>query len=253
MLVEHAIPSSTPPAGARRHQFARRRGASFLVMADGSTLLALASSPDLQAPVRRRSRTEYQGMRVSPAPVVTPRCTRDHARDHSAGSQRHGCRRHTVPGFLYAGVMIDAAGNRRRSIQLPIGDPETQPIADALRTWSISSSTESTAHRPDRAEWDRGRARRRPRRRRLSRRPAPGGVISGLNQASDECKVFHAATSVVDGKVVTSGGRVLCVTALGDNVRHAQRNAYAAVASIHFDGMQFRTDIGHHALVARRG
>jgi hypothetical protein len=83
--------------------------------------------------------------------------------------------------------------------------------------------------------------------------PRRGDAVSGLDAASDECKVFHAATSIADGKVVTSGGRVLCVTALGDTVRHAQRNAYAAVARIHFDGMQYRTDIGHRALAARKG
>jgi phosphoribosylamine--glycine ligase len=160
-------------------------------------------------------------------------------------------------GFLYAGVMIDADGNPSTlEFNCRLGDPETQPIMMRLKSDLVDlfeHGINGTLDRID-AEWDRRVA--------LGvvlaaagypGDPRRGDVISGLDQASDECKVFHAATSIADGKVVTSGGRVLCVTALGDNVRHAQRNAYAAVALIHFDGMQYRTDIGHHALVARRG
>ncbi|HEX8012224.1 MAG TPA: phosphoribosylglycinamide synthetase C domain-containing protein, partial [Casimicrobiaceae bacterium] len=83
--------------------------------------------------------------------------------------------------------------------------------------------------------------------------PRKGDPISGLPDATDECKVFHAGTTLVDGQALTAGGRVLCVTALGDTVRQAQRSAYATVDAIHFDGMQYRRDIGQRALAARRG
>ena len=86
--------------------------------------------------------------------------------------------------------------------------------------------------------------------------PRKGDVITGLERVTSDthpdCKVFHAATADADGRIVVTGGRVLCVTALGDSVRQAQRSAYAAVADIRFDGMQYRTDIGHRALAARR-
>jgi phosphoribosylamine--glycine ligase len=82
--------------------------------------------------------------------------------------------------------------------------------------------------------------------------PRKGDAISGIAAEPGECKVFHAGTRLVDGKPVSAGGRVLCVTALGETVRQAQKNAYACVESIHFEGMQYRKDIGHRALAARR-
>jgi len=152
--------------------------------------------------------------------------------------------------------MIDPSGNPSTlEFNCRLGDPEAQPIMMRLKSDLVDlleHGINGTLDRVD-AEWDRRVA--------LGVVLAAGGypddprrgdAISGLDHASDGCKVFHAGTSLVDGKVVTSGGRVLCVTALGDTVRHAQRNAYAAVARIHFDGMQYRTDIGHRAL-ARRG
>ncbi len=83
--------------------------------------------------------------------------------------------------------------------------------------------------------------------------PREGDVITGLDAPLADAKVFHAATATAGGNVVTCGGRVLCVTALGETVRQAQRSAYAAQAGIHFAGMQFRTDIGHRATAARKG
>ena len=82
--------------------------------------------------------------------------------------------------------------------------------------------------------------------------PRKGDVISGLDGAGEDCKVFHAGTALAGDGIVTRGGRVLCVTALGETVRQAQRTAYAAVAGIHFDGMHYRRDIGHHAIAARK-
>ena len=82
--------------------------------------------------------------------------------------------------------------------------------------------------------------------------PRKGDVIAGLDASRDDCKIFHAGTAAAGDDIVTQGGRVLCVTALGETVKQAQRNAYAGVARIHFDGMQYRGDIGYRALSARK-
>ncbi len=163
-------------------------------------------------------------------------------------------------GFLYAGVMIDAAGAPRTlEFNCRLGDPETQPILLRLKTDFVElalAAVNGTLDRVD-AEWDRRAglgvvlaAAGYP------DDPQKGAAIHGLDDvaaaADGDCKVFHAGTLAADGAVVVSGGRVLCVTALGDSVRHAQRAAYDAVARIHFDGMQYRTDIGHRA-IARKG
>jgi phosphoribosylamine--glycine ligase len=160
-------------------------------------------------------------------------------------------------GFLYAGVMIDAAGNPRTlEFNCRLGDPETQPILMRLKSDFVDLLEHATSGALDRAEpeWDRRSA--------LGvvlaaagypDNPRKGDPISGLNAVSEECKVFHAGTLLADGKAVTAGGRVLCVTALGETVRQAQRAAYAAIDAIHFDGMQYRKDIGNRALATRRG
>jgi phosphoribosylamine--glycine ligase len=163
-------------------------------------------------------------------------------------------------GFLYAGVMIDAAGNPKvLEFNCRMGDPETQPIMARLK----SDFVELVQHALDgtlgsaEAEWDRRTA--------LGVVLAAAGypdaprkddTIEGLERvtadAHPDVLVFHAGTALAGGKTVVSGGRVLCVTALGDSVRLAQRAAYAAVSEIRFAGAQFRTDIGHRA-VARTG
>jgi phosphoribosylamine--glycine ligase len=159
-------------------------------------------------------------------------------------------------GFLYAGVMIDAAGAPRTlEFNCRLGDPETQPIMLRLKSDLVELVEAALTGTLDRveAEWDRHAA--------LCvvlaaagypESPRKGDAISGLDKERDDCKIFHAGTALADGKVVTSGGRVLGVTALGETVRQAQRTAYATVAGVRFDGMQYRKDIGHRAVAARK-
>jgi len=260
MLVEHRIAVEHTAAGPRLviEDFLDGEEASFIVMADGKHVLALASSQDHKRLRDGDIGPNTGGMGAySPAPVVTPevhaRIMREIILPAVNGMAADGI---PYTGFLYAGVMIDGAGNPSAlEFNCRLGDPETQPIMMRLKSDLIDlleHGIHGTLDQID-AEWDRRVA--------LGvviaaagypDEPRRGDVISGLDQEVDQCKVFHAATLVVDGKVVTSGGRVLCVTALGDTVRHAQRNAYAAVAGIRFDGMQYRTDIGHRALAPRR-
>jgi phosphoribosylamine--glycine ligase len=193
----------------------------------------------------------------SPAPVVTPRV---HARimREIILPAINGMAADGTPycGFLYAGVMIDAEGNPRTlEFNCRLGDPETQPILMRLKTDLVDllqHAVDGTLDRVD-AEWDRRAA--------LGvvlaaanypEQPRTGDAIAGLGTVGADSMVFHAATALSGDAVVTSGGRVLCVTALGETVRQAQRAAYAAAADIRFDGMQFRTDIGHRAIAARK-
>ncbi len=233
--------------------------ASFIVMADGAHVLALASSQDHKRLQDGDLGPNTGGMGAySPAPVVTPRMHARIMREiiHPAVN---GMAADGIPytGFLYAGVMIDAEGNPRTlEFNCRLGDPETQPILLRLKSdllELLQHAVDGTLDQVD-AEWDRRAA--------LGvvlaaagypDRPREGDVITGLDAPLTDGKVFHAATAKVSKGIVTSGGRVLCVTALGETVRLAQRAAYTAVARIHFDGMQYRTDIGHRAIVARKG
>ena len=234
--------------------------ASFIVMADGTHVLPLASSQDHKRLGDADQGPNTGGMGAySPAPAVTPtvhaRIMREIIQPAVAGM---AAERMPYTGFLYAGVMIDAAGNPRvLEFNCRLGDPETQPIMVRLGSDLVSLLEHAIAGTLDavEAEWDRRAA--------LTvvlaaagypGAPRKGDVITGLEAAAahPDVVVFHAGT-VRDGDVVrTNGGRVLGVTALGDSVRQAQSAAYTAVASIHFDGMQYRSDIGHRAL-ARRG
>jgi phosphoribosylamine--glycine ligase len=233
--------------------------ASFIVMADGSNVLPLASSQDHKRLLDDDRGPNTGGMGAySPAPVVTPavhaRIMREIILPAVQGMAAEGI---PYTGFLYAGVMIDAAGNPRTlEFNCRLGDPETQPILMRLKSDFVDLLEHATSGALDRAEpeWDRRSA--------LGvvlaaagypDNPRKGDPISGLNAVSEECKVFHAGTLLADGKAVTAGGRVLCVTALGETVRQAQRAAYAAIDAIHFDGMQYRKDIGNRALATRRG
>jgi len=159
-------------------------------------------------------------------------------------------------GFLYAGLMIDAAGTPRvLEFNCRLGDPETQPIMMRLRSDLFELIERAMSGKLDEteAEWDRRAA--------LGvvlaaanypEAPRKGDVISGLDARGDDFHVFHAGTDLADDKVVTAGGRVLCVTALGDSIKMARARAYQVVDAIRFDGMQYRTDIGHRAIEARR-
>jgi phosphoribosylamine--glycine ligase len=160
-------------------------------------------------------------------------------------------------GFLYAGLMIDAAGNPKvLEFNCRLGDPEAQPILLRLKSDLVDLLDRAVDGKLDTidAAWDRRAA--------LGvvlaaanypDTPRKGDEISGLPLRGEDYHVFHAGTELRDGKVVTSGGRVLCVTALGDSVRIAQRRAYEVLAGIRFEGMQYRSDIGHRAIEARGG
>ena len=232
--------------------------ASFIVMADGRNVLPLASSQDHKRLRDGDAGPNTGGMGAySPAPVVTPevhaRIMREIILPAVNGMAADGI---PYTGFLYAGVMIDAAGNPRTlEFNCRLGDPETQPILLRLKSDLLDLLEHAIAGTLDRidAEWDRRAA--------LGvvlaaagypDAPRKGDAISGLGAAMEDCKVFHAGTSLVNRHTVTAGGRVLCVTALGETVRQAQRVAYAAVDAIRFDGMQYRRDIGHRALAPRR-
>jgi phosphoribosylamine--glycine ligase len=232
--------------------------ASFIVMADGRNVLPLASSQDHKRLRDGDAGPNTGGMGAySPAPVVTPavhaRIMREIILPAVNGMAADGI---PYTGFLYAGVMIDAAGNPRTlEFNCRLGDPETQPILMRLKSDLLDLLEHAIAGTLDRidAEWDRRAA--------LGvvlaaagypDTPRKGDPISGLGAATEDCKVFHAGTALVDRHAVTAGGRVLCVTALGETVRQAQRVAYAAVDAIRFDGMQYRRDIGHRALAPRR-
>jgi len=233
--------------------------ASFIVMADGRNVLPLASSQDHKRLLDDDRGPNTGGMGAySPAPVVTPtvhaRIMREIILPTVQGMADEGT---PYTGFLYAGLMIDAAGNPRTlEFNCRLGDPEAQPMMLRLRSDLVELLLHATNGALDRidAEWDRRAA--------LGvvlaaggypDRPRKGDPISGLDAMPENCKVFHAGTALADGRPVTAGGRVLCVTALGETVRQAKRAAYAAVAGIHFDGMQYRKDIGNRALAVRRG
>jgi phosphoribosylamine--glycine ligase len=159
-------------------------------------------------------------------------------------------------GFLYAGLMIDAQGHPKTlEFNCRMGDPETQPIMMRLKTDLVEVLMAATEPGPHgqldkiELEWDRRVA--------LGvvmaahgypMNPRKGDVIAGLPKDADDAVVFHAGTVVKDGDVVTSGGRVLCVTVLADKVVLAQQHAYEVARSIQFDGAQYRKDIGWRAV-----
>ena len=228
--------------------------ASFIVICDGSHALALATSQDHKRLRDGDAGPNTGGMGAySPAPVITPevhaRVMREIIQPTLQGMAADG-----VPysGFLYAGLMIDAAGNPKTlEFNCRLGDPEAQPIILRLKSDLFALLEHALEGSLDRAEveWDRRAA--------LGvvlaaagypEAPRMGDPIQGLLKANDACRVFHAGTRLEGKQLVTHGGRVLCVTALGDSLRVARSRAYEAAASIRFDGMQFRKDIGQRAL-----
>jgi phosphoribosylamine---glycine ligase len=246
------------PARVVIEAFLTGEEASFIVMADGLHVLPLASSQDHKRLLDGDAGPNTGGMGAySPAPVVTPavhaRIMREIIVPAVGGMAAEGI---PYSGFLYAGVMIDKEGNPLTlEFNCRLGDPETQPILMRLKTdlvELVEHAVEGTLDRIE-ADWDRRAALGVV----LASAGYPGtsrkgDAISGLDVARDDCKVFHAATAQDGQRIVTAGGRVLCVTALGETLRQAQRTAYAAVSGIHFDGMQYRRDIGHRALGARK-
>ena len=243
-------------AGARVviEEFMAGEEASFIVMADGKHALAMATSQDHKRLKDGDEGPNTGGMGAySPAPVVTPqihaRVMREIINPTLAGMAADGL---PYSGFLYAGLMIDEAGAPRVvEFNCRFGDPETQPIMMRLKTDLVDLIEAGIAGKLDSAEadWDRRVA--------LGVVLAAGGypddpkkgdAISGLDARVEDAHVFHAGTSLKDGKVVSSGGRVLCVTALGDSVKEAQTRAYELASQIQFDGMQYRRDIGFRAI-----
>ena len=256
MLVENRMGD----AGARVviEEFLAGEEASFIVMCDGEHVLPLATSQDHKRLKDGDAGPNTGGMGAySPAPVVTPalhaRVVREIVTPTIRGMAKDG-----VPysGFLYAGLMIDAAGNPRvLEFNCRLGDPETQPILVRLKSDLLELLDRAVDGKLDTAEvqWDRRTA--------LGvvmaaanypDTPRKGDEITGLPPAGTDYHVFHAGTELRDGKVLTSGGRVLCVTALGDSVRMAQKRAYEVIEGIRFDGMQYRRDIGFRAIAARK-
>jgi phosphoribosylamine--glycine ligase len=243
-------------AGARVvvEEFLAGEEASFIVMVDGKNVLAMATSQD-----HKRLKDGDQGPNTggmgaySPAPVVTPdvhaRTLREVIMPTVHGMEADGM---IYTGFLYAGLMISPDGGIKvLEFNCRMGDPETQPIMMRLKSDYAVIVEHAIAGTLDKveAEWDRRTA--------LGvvmaaanypDTPRSGDVITGVAKASEDAHVFHAGTKMQDGKVVTSGGRVLCVVALGDMVKLAQKHAYEVAEHIHFDGAQMRHDIGYRAI-----
>jgi phosphoribosylamine--glycine ligase len=192
----------------------------------------------------------------SPAPCVTPEVHAKAMREIILPTVR-GMAADGIPftGFLYAGLMIGKDGSvKTLEFNCRMGDPETQPILMRLKSDFLDLLEHGVAGTLDQveAEWDRRvalgvvlAAANYP------ETPKKGDVIHGLpagNSFGEDAHVFHAGTAEQNGEVVTAGGRVLCVTALGENVKLAHKRAYEALAPIHWDGMQYRNDIGHRAI-----
>ena len=256
MLVDNRMGD----AGARVviEEFMQGEEASFIVMADGRNVLALATSQDHKRLQDDDAGPNTGGMGAySPAPVVTPevhaKAMREIIQPTLAGMAAEG---HAYTGFLYAGLMIDDAGQPRVvEFNCRLGDPETQPILMRLKTDFTDLLEAGIDGRLDEveAEWDRRVA--------LGvvmaahgypEEPRKGDAIAGLPEAArEDVHVFHAGTAERGGNVVTAGGRVLCVTALGDNIRHAQKAAYEVADAIVFDGRQYRRDIGFRAIARK--
>jgi phosphoribosylamine--glycine ligase len=260
MLLDNKLGVSHNAGGARVviEEFLQGEEASFIVMCDGKTVLPLATSQDHKRLLDADQGPNTGGMGAySPAPVVTPevhaRAMREIILPTIKGMEKDGI---PFTGFLYAGLMIDPQGQvKTLEFNCRMGDPETQPIMTRLKTDLVDVLMAATATNAEtrfddfELEWDRRTA--------IGvvmaahgypMNPRKGDVITGLPQDSDDVVVFHAGTQMTDGQVLTSGGRVLCVTALGGTLRLAQQQAYNTLKGIHFDGVQYRTDIGYRAI-----
>ena len=252
MLVEKVMGA----AGQRVviEQYLDGEEASFIVLADGRHALALATSQDHKRLLDGDRGPNTGGMGAySPAPVVTPavhaRVMRDVIQPALAGMEQDGT---PYSGFLYAGLMIGRDGSIRvLEFNCRMGDPETQPILMRLKSDLVGLLEHALNGTLDRveAEWDR----------RIALgvvlaahgypdAPRKGDAIRGLPTPDEDYHVFHAGTALNGTNVVTNGGRVLTITALGGNLSAAQRRAYEIAEKIRFEGMQFRRDIGKKAL-----
>jgi phosphoribosylamine--glycine ligase len=256
MLVDNTLGVSHNAGGARVviEEFLQGEEASFIVLCDGKNVLALATSQD-----HKRLQDGDQGPNTggmgaySPAPVVTPdvhaRAMREIILPTIRGMEKDGI---TYTGFLYAGLMISPEGAvKTLEFNCRMGDPETQPILMRLKSDLVDVMLAATSGELDKTEldWDRRTA--------LGvvlaahgypLTPRKGDTVTGLPADADDAMVFHAGTQIDGDAVKVSGGRVLCVTVLADSVKLGQQRAYDVTRSIHFDGMQYRRDIGSRAL-----
>jgi phosphoribosylamine---glycine ligase len=252
MLADNKLGS----AGSRVviEEFLEGEEASFMVMVDGKNILPLATSQDHKRLLDGDQGPNTGGMGAySPAPVITPaihaKIMREIIKPTVVGMDKEGT---PYTGFLYAGVMIDKQGNvKTLEFNCRMGDPETQPILLRLKSDLVTlldHAIDGTLDEVD-ADWDRRTA--------LGvvmaaanypEEPRIGDEITGLPKNLEDAYVFHAGTTCKDGKVYTSGGRVLCVTALAETVKYAQMRAYQIAEEIQFDGSQMRKDIGYRAV-----
>ena len=243
-------------AGARVviEEFLTGEEASFIVLVDGKNVLALATSQDPKRLLDADQGPNTGGMGAySPAPVVTPeihaRALREVIMPTVKGMESDGL---PYTGFLYAGLMISPEGKiKTLEFNCRMGDPETQPIMARLRSDLVHALDKAVDGKLNEVEleWDRRTA--------LGvvlaaynypETPRNGDVITGIPADTEDQLTFHAGTKLQDGKLLTSGGRVMCVVGLADTVRGAQQKAYDAISQIQFDGMQYRKDIGYRAI-----
>ena len=256
MLLDNSLGVAHNAGGARVviEEFLQGEEASFIVLCDGKNVTALATSQDHKRLLDGDQGPNTGGMGAySPAPVVTAEVHARAMREVILPTVR-GMDKDGIPytGFLYAGLMIDAQGRPKTlEFNCRMGDPETQPIMMRLKSDLFDVLMAATSEGLDQLEleWDRRVA--------LGvvlaahgypMAPRKGDAITGLPVDAADGMVFHAGTLEQDGQIVTSGGRVLCVTALADSVKQAQHKAYALTQGIAFDGMQYRRDIGHRAI-----
>ncbi len=256
MLLDNTLGVAHNAGGARVviEEFLQGEEASFMVLCDGQTVAALATSQDHKRLLDKDEGPNTGGMGAySPAPVVTAevhaRAMREVILPTIRGMEKDGI---TYTGFLYAGLMIDPQGRiKTLEFNCRMGDPETQPILMRLKSDFLEVLLAATSEGLDQLEmeWDRRVA--------LGvvmaahgypLNPRKGDAITGLPQDEGDAMVFHAGTTEKDGQILTSGGRVLCVTALADSVKQAQQKAYQTASPIAFDGMQMRRDIGYRAI-----
>ncbi len=239
-------------------QFLEGEEASFICMIDGNNILPMATSQDHKRIFEGDQGPNTGGMGAySPAPVVTdevfPRAMDQIMRPTVDGMKKDG---HDYTGFLYAGLMIDSDGQPRViEFNCRFGDPETQPIMMRLQSSLVDLVEAGIAgNLPSEAQWDERKSIGVV----LAAEGYPesvrkGDVISGLGQSPEDTKIFHAGTALTeDGHVITSGGRVLCVTALGESVLEAQINALEVCGQVTFTGMQYRSDIGYRAIAREK-
>ncbi len=228
--------------------------ASIIVIADGKNYLPMATSQDHKARDNGDAGPNTGGMGAySPAPVVTPeisdRIMRDVIEPTLEGMRKEG---YPFTGFLYAGVMIDKKGDSKvLEYNVRFGDPETQPVMMRLKSDLVELIESALDGNLDQAsmEWDQRSS--------MGVVMAAGGypesykkgaIITGIPEATENSKVFHAGTSADSGEVITSGGRVLCVVGLGDKVSDAKQVAYSIVDKIEWKDVFYRDDIGHRAI-----